>query len=258
MTRFEEFTALHRPGEPFLLPNAWDFGSGALFAERGFPAVGTTSLGVAAAAGKPDAEGATEDETRDLARALSRLPLPVTVDVEGGFGRSPEGVADYVSGLADLGVAGVNLEDGAIGPEALREIVAAVKARVPGVFVNARADTYWLGRPDLEETVRRCAEYADAGADGLFVPGVADEAAIAELVKRLDRPLNVLYGNGIGLARLAELGVARVSTGSYLYRVAVGAAVAAAAAIRAGEPAGDGEIPSYQDVTALLPRGSQG
>ena len=110
-------------------------------------------------------------------------------------------------------------------------MIAAVKARTPDVFVNARTDTYWLGRPSLDETLERAQAYVDAGADGIFVPGVTDEREIAALAEALPVPLNVLFSpDTLTVPRLAELGVARISTGSLLYRVALGAAIDAATA----------------------------
>jgi 2-methylisocitrate lyase-like PEP mutase family enzyme len=238
------FKDLHRPGDPLLLPNAWDHASAAALAGAGFPAIGTTSLGVAAAAGKPDAAGATLAETLALARLLVHLDAYVTIDLEDGYGDDPGAIADLAAGLAELGVAGVNLED-ALGPADRHAAkIAAVKARAPRLFVNARTDTHWLGR-EQETTLARVQAYAAAGADGIFVPGVTDEAEIAALAAALDTPLNVLFAHT--LPRLAQLGVARVSTGSALFRVAVGATVGAAAAIRAGGtlPAG---IPSYDEI----------
>lgn len=118
MNRFEAFRALHRPGRPLFLPNAWDRASAAALAARGFPAIGTTSLGVAAAAGLPDAAGATRETTLWLARDLVRLPVLVSVDIEGGFGPTPEDVAELAADLERLGVAGVNIEDGLHGERA--------------------------------------------------------------------------------------------------------------------------------------------
>jgi 2-methylisocitrate lyase-like PEP mutase family enzyme len=129
-------------------------------------------------------------------------------------------------------------------------VIAAVKARAPAVFVNARTDTYWLGRPSLEETLERARAYVAAGADGIFVPGVTDESDIAALAKAVPVPLNVLFSSSTrSVPQLAELGVARISTGSLLYRVALGAAIGAATAIRDG--AGEFQAPSYDTVDAL-------
>lgn len=242
------FRDLHRPGDPFLLPNAWDYGSAALLAAHGFPAIGTTSLGVSAVHGKPDAAGATRAETIELAETISRLGVMVTVDIEGGFSDDPEEVSGLVATLAEIGVAGVNLEDGrpdgTLRPIELHQrIIEAAKGH--GVFVNARTDTCWLKTGDTLERVR-----AYGHADGIFVPGLSDPAAIAEVVHATPLPVNVLYRpDGPPLARLAEAGVARVSTGSLLYRAALGAALGTALGVR-GEPAPP--VPAYQEIAAML------
>jgi 2-methylisocitrate lyase-like PEP mutase family enzyme len=242
------FAELHRPGAPLLLPNAWDHASAAALADAGFEAIGTTSLGVAAALGLRDGAAETAGATLDLAHRLAHLPVPITIDIEDGFSKDPAAVAGYVERLGPL--AGVNLEDQLGDPATHAAVVAAVKARTPDVFVNARTDTYWLGRPSLDETLERARVYVEAGADGIFVPGVTDEREIAALADALPVPLNVLFSpNTLTVARLAELGVARISTGSLLYRVALGAALGTATGIRDG--ATEFEAPSYTTVDAL-------
>src|SRR3954466_1985552 len=215
---------LHRPGEPLVLPNAWDHASAAALAQAGFPAVGTTSLGVAAALGLPDGAAETAGATGEPAHRLTHLPVPVTIDIENGFSSEPAEVAAYVDRLGP--VAGVNLEDQLTDPAGFAQVLVAVTGR--GTFINARADTYWLGEGGVEATLERPKHYIDAGADGIFVPGVREEAEIAALAEALPVPLNVLFLPGLTVPRLAELGVARISTGSLLYRVALGAALDAA------------------------------
>jgi 2-methylisocitrate lyase-like PEP mutase family enzyme len=250
------FRELHHGDRPLVLPNAWDFASGAALVEAGFPAVGTTSLGVAAAAGKRDATGGTRAETLALARTLSRLPVPVTVDIEGGFSPRAGDVADLVAELASFGIAGVNLEDGRadgtlapIGHQT--SVIAAVKSAAPQVFLNARTDTFWLGDHDRAETLRRARAFADAGADGIFVPGIADDADVRAVLEAVELPLNVLYLPGrTEYPRLARLGVHRVSTGSLLFRKALQATVTAALAV-AGD-GGERPAPSVGDVQRLV------
>ena len=241
------FADLHVPGDPLVLPNAWDHASAARFAAAGFPAVGTTSLGVAGALGLPDGAAETAEATLQLVRLLEHLPVHVTADIENGFSTDPAAVAEYVARLGP--VAGVNLEDQLGDTQVHAAVIAAVADG--DVFVNARIDTYWLGRPDLAETLERARAYAAAGADGIFVPGVKDEREIATLAETIPLPLNVLFGT-VPVPRLAELGVARISTGSLLYRVALGAAERTAAAIRDG---GSGfDAPSYAAVDGLAVR----
>ena len=171
------------------------------------------------------------------------LPVPISVDAEHGFSEDPHEVAEYAQRLEALGVAGINLEDRNGDPKHHAEVIAAVK-QATSLFVNARTDTYWLG--DGTGTEERCRIYIDAGADGIFVPGVADERV--EALANLGAPLNVLFGPGMTVERLAAQGVARISTGSALYRRAIGAAVDAATAIRDDQQ--PPPAPSYEEVDA--------
>ncbi|MFF8593424.1 isocitrate lyase/phosphoenolpyruvate mutase family protein [Streptomyces sp. NPDC015220] len=246
------FADLHHAGSPLLLPNAWDHASALALAAAGFPAVGTTSLGVAASAGLPDGAAATREHTLRLALALGSQPFCLSVDAEGGFSDDPDEVAHFARELWEAGAVGVNLEDGC-GPTGRHAAkIAAVKAAVPGLFVNARTDTYWLGRPEtVTETLSRLDAYQQAGADGVFVPGLGDPEPIAALVERVEVPLNVLYAPaGPTVAQLADLGVRRVSLGSLLYRRALGAAVETMTDVAAGRVP-RGAAPSYQEVQAL-------
>ncbi|MEU6682203.1 isocitrate lyase/phosphoenolpyruvate mutase family protein [Streptomyces sp. NPDC046832] len=243
------FAALHHGEEPLLLPNAWDHASARALAGQGFRAVGTTSLGVAAAAGLPDGAAATREETLRLARTLGSEPFLLSVDAEGGFSDDPDEVGEFAGELCAIGAVGINLEDGR-GPTARHAAkIAAVKQAAPGLFVNARTDTHWLG--DGEGTLARLDAYQQAGADGVFVPGLTDPRGIEALVRHLEVPLNVLYvPGGPSVARLADIGVRRVSLGSLLYRRALGAALEAVADIRTGRPP-TGATPSYGDVAGL-------
>lgn len=227
--RAEAFHALHRPGEILVLPNAWDAASARVFALAGFPAVATTSAGLAWSHGYPDGERLPRDMLlRAVERIVGAAGIPVSVDLERGFGRSVAEVRETVGALLETGAVGINLEDGpGDGPGRLAEVqvlvekVAALReladgARVP-LFINARTDLYLLGGDPgacFEDAVRRLAAYADAGADGLFVPGLADLAEIARLVRAVSRPLNVYAAAGVPpIEELARVGVARVSVG---------------------------------------------
>jgi 2-methylisocitrate lyase-like PEP mutase family enzyme len=249
------FAELHDGPLPLLLPNAWDVASALAFAAAGYPAIGTTSQGVAATHGVPDASHGTAAASLTLARSLARLPVLLTVDSEDGHSDDPAEVAAYVAELAALGVAGVNLEDSAdsrlVDPARLAAKVAGVKDAAPEVFVNARVDTYWFHQDDsVEGTLARATTYVGAGADGIFVPGLTEPEAIRAITDALSVPVNVLPVPGLSLTDLAALGVRRVSTGSLPYRASLAAAVAAAEAVRDGSslPA---SIP-YPEVQQLL------
>ncbi|MEJ7722911.1 MAG: isocitrate lyase/phosphoenolpyruvate mutase family protein, partial [Ilumatobacteraceae bacterium] len=260
--RADAFRAMHHGDRPLVLPNAWDVASASALVVRGFGAVGTTSLGVAAAIGLPDGAAQTLGPTLELARRLGRLPVPVSVDFEGGFHGDPAGVADLIERLADMGIVGVNLEDGLAdgslqSVEHHAAVVTAVKDRCPHVFVNARTDTHWPvpGRvvPDVDETRRRVQAYVVAGADGVFVPGLEGTEALRMIVAAVPSvPVNVLWSpDGPSVAELGDLGVRRVSLGSLLFRVGLGAAVDAADAIAtdAEVPLPD-RLPAYADIQA--------
>lgn len=238
MTSGMSFHDLHHQSAPLLLPNAWDVPSALAFAHAGFAAVGTTSFGVACAAGRPDGVRASAEPNLRLAAGTARLECHVTMDIEDGYADDPEQVADYA---ARLPVAGVNIEDSTaerlIPARAHAAKVAAVKRRCPGLFVNARVDTYWLKEDaTAEATLARAAAYVAAGADGVFVPGVTDPELMRTLAAEITVPLNVLAVPGMPLAELGALGVRRVSTGSLAYRAAMHAATEAAVAVRDGGP----------------------
>lgn len=251
MTGFKD---LHVPGDPLILPNAWDFASAAALVAAGFPAIGTTSLGVAAAAGKRDGASSAWDETRALALRLVRLDAHITVDLEDGFSEDANEVADLVAQLE--GIAGINLEDRFGDPEHHAAVIAAVKERSPDLFVNARTDTHWLRDGDLEDALDRCDRYVEAGADGVFIPGLP-LSDVSTITAEIEVPVNVLFQPGQAIAELAARGAARVSTGSLLFRAALQTGVAAAVAIRAGDDLGRAEFPSYAAVDSLAGEGDE-
>jgi 2-methylisocitrate lyase-like PEP mutase family enzyme len=246
------FGDLHRPGRPLVLANVWDVGSARAMVAAGFPAVGTTSLGVAASHGLPDATRVARDQTLACAAALvrARLGCFVTCDIEDGFSDEPAAVADLVR---QLGVDGVNLEDDTSGrliPAADHAAkIRAVKAAAPRVFVNARTDVFWLADGALVDAIDRAKQYVDAGADGVFLPGRLDAGTIAAFVKAVDAPVNVLASASLSVRELADLGVARISTGSLPYRAGLRQAVAAATAVRDGNRLP--EAMGYDEVQAL-------
>jgi 2-methylisocitrate lyase-like PEP mutase family enzyme len=248
------FRDLHYGPLPLLLPNAWDVASALAFVDAGFAAVGTTSFGVSAAGGTPDAGRASRIATEALVHQLRGLPAFVTADIEDGYSDDPAEVADFV---ASLGAVGVNVEDSTnehlIAPATHAAKVAAIKAAAPNVFVNARVETYWLGiDATVEQTLDRALAYVDAGADGIFVPGATDPSVIEKLTHAIALPVNVLVVPKLTLAQLGDLGIRRVSTGSLPYRAAIDAGVAVAAAIRDGAPVP--KATPYPEAQARLER----
>lgn len=249
------FTELHYADAPLLLPNAWDIGSALAFAAAGFPAVGTTSFGVCASIGMPDGGGVSRAGTLALVAGLARLGAHVSADIENGYSDDPDEVAAFVAELAAAGVAGVNIEDSADGhlvaPALSVAKVAAVKKLVPLVFVNARVDNFWFGEDaSVDAVLARAHAYAEAGADGIFVPGVGTAEDIHAIAAGIQLPLNVLAHPTLTVAELGQLGVRRVSTGSLPYRASVDAAVNVAAALRDGTPVPPAT--SYWDMQARL------
>ncbi|HEX2316149.1 MAG TPA: isocitrate lyase/phosphoenolpyruvate mutase family protein [Thermomonospora sp.] len=233
------FAALHQAGDPLVLPNAWDAASAAALVTAGFPAIGTTSLGVAAQHGLPDASRALRDLTHRLADLLGRLPCAVSADIADGFADEPSAVAEYA---ASLDVDGVNVEDCTGGrlvpPQVHAAKVSAIKERRPDLFVNARVDTFWTGQDaTVPATVERALRYVAAGADGVFVPGRLSGAQIREITSAVPVPVNVLASPDHTVPDLARLGVRRVSCGSLLYRAALDRAVEVATRLRDGDPA---------------------
>lgn len=225
MSKYETFAALHVPGDPLVLFNIWDAGSAKAVAGAGAKAIATGSYGVA------EAQGYTDGETFPFELALANCrqivgvtDLPVSVDIEAGYGPAADDVARAAAAMAGAGAVGVNLEDRAPGETALLPLAEAA-ARVAaaasaGVWVNARTDVYRGKQPGdytpalIDEVIARGEAYAAAGANSLFVPFLGDHATIAAICARSPLPVNVLWAPGRGTnAQLAALGVARISHG---------------------------------------------
>ena len=232
--RAAAFLALHA-GRGFVLPNAWDAGSARILEQIGFPAIATTSAGIAWSLGVADG-GALDLDTmlEQVGRIVAAVGVPVTADLEAGYGDTPDEVGRSVARAVGVGVVGANLEDAVRGTlfgvdEAVARLEAARAAAPAGTFVlNARTDTYFAaatGDP-FAETVERALRYVEAGADCVFVPGVNDEDTIRRLAAAIPAPLNVVAGltaNVIDARTLFSLGVRRVSLGGSLARVALSA-----------------------------------
>jgi 2-methylisocitrate lyase-like PEP mutase family enzyme len=241
------FRALHQRDRAFIIPNPWDVGTARLLQSLGFEALATTSAGFAFSIGKPD--GAVDRDTM-LAHAVDLVgstDLPVSADLENGYGDDPAAVAETVRLAADTGLAGCSIEDvGARRQQAPYELLLAaeriraaaeVVRSLPFPFVlTARAENYVIGHPDLRDTIARLQAYQEAGADVLFAPGLKSKQDIVTVIGSVDRPVNVvmgLQGVRLTLAELSEIGVRRVSVGSALSRAALGAFLRAAREMQA-------------------------
>lgn len=247
--RAEAFKALHERTGIFVVPNPWDAGSAKLLASLGFEALATTSAGLAFSLGKADGKGVvTREETLENARIIiGATPLPVSADLENGYGDAPEACAETILLAAGAGLAGGSIEDATGRPEdpiypfdlSVERIKAAVKAARSHPFpftLTARAENLIHGRPDLKDTIARLQAFADAGADVLYAPGLKTREEVDAVVRALaPKPVNVVLGLGVlnlSLAELAALGVKRISLGSTLARVAYGSFLRAAEEIR--------------------------
>jgi 2-methylisocitrate lyase-like PEP mutase family enzyme len=226
------FAELHAPGRMLLLPNAWDVASAVLVERAGAEAVATSSAAVAWSLGYPDGQ---KLPLGDLLRAVTAmrgaLKVPLTVDFERGYSDDPAEVAANVARLADAGAAGVNLEDAAEPSALLAAKLKAVKQARPTIFLNARTCIVLRNKTTnvVPDVLARAKVYAEAGADGFFVPRLTDAAAIDAIVKGTSLPLNLLVVPGLPpLAELRRLGVRRVSAGPRLAEAAYSATLAAA------------------------------
>jgi 2-methylisocitrate lyase-like PEP mutase family enzyme len=234
-----QFRQLHRGPGVLILPNAWDVASARIFEDAGFPAIATTSAGIAFSLGHPDGQRIPREEMMArIARIARAVNVPVTADIESGYGPTPEDVARTARELIEAGVIGMNLEDASGRPDqplsslelALEKIKAARETSLhmqAQIVVNARTDVFLLpgGNPDADysEGLRRLLAFRDAGADCVFAPGLKDAETIGKLAKAVECPLNVLAGPGSpSIPELAALGVARVSVGSGPMRATLG------------------------------------
>lgn len=242
------FQALHSRGQPLLLPNPWDAGSAKILTSMGFEALATTSAGLAFSLGRRDSEG-TLSRGEILANAQSIVEathLPVSADLENGFGDSPEEVSKTIRMAAEVGLVGGSIEDATGNPQApiyefnhaLERVIAGIEAArslsLPFVFV-ARAENFSAGILDLDDTIRRLIAFEQAGADVLFAPGLPNLNAIQLVCEALQKPVNVvigLAGSTFTVDELAEVGVRRISLGSSFARAALGEFIRAAEEVR--------------------------
>jgi 2-methylisocitrate lyase-like PEP mutase family enzyme len=236
----ERFRALH-DGDPFVIPNPWDAGSARLLAALGFEALASTSSGFAFTLGRLDGRVTLGEVVRHTEALDGATDLPVSVDLENGYGAEPEDAALAVTRVAEAGAVGGSIED--YDPDgriydldlAVERVSAAVEAARGLSFpfmLTARAENHIRGNPDLADTIERLRAYEAAGADVLYAPGLATPAEIRAVCDAVSRPVNVLARPDLSLAEIAGAGAQRVSVGGSLTWTAVNAAAAAAGAIR--------------------------
>jgi len=268
--RAEAFRAMHRGQRILLLPNAWDVASARIFEEAGFGAIATTSAGIAFALGYPDGQRISRDEMlQAVSRIAPALKVPVTADVEAGYGDRPEDAVQTTLAVIDSGAVGMNLEDASGDanhplvdlPLELEKIAAvrqsAQRTGVP-IVLNARTDVYLLqvgpAEKRYDQALRRLAAFRDAGADCVFLPGLRDAATIGRMVKDVDFPLNILAGPGSpSVPELQQLGVARVSLGSSPMRATLGLLGRMAEELKtSGTYRSLENAPSHDDVNRMM------
>jgi 2-methylisocitrate lyase-like PEP mutase family enzyme len=231
-----KFRALHVKGSPLIMPNPADQGEARILAGIGFAALATTSGGFAATLGRSDYRISRDEAIAHAAALVASVDVPLSADLENGFGDRPDEVATTVDRAVEVGLAGCSIEDFTtraeeplypVGEAADRVAAAAETAhRGPGagLVLTARAENYLRGHPDIADTIRRLQAFQQAGADVLYAPGLADLTEIRAIVSAVDLPVNVLLvPGGPGVRELASAGVARISVGSAFHNVAIGA-----------------------------------
>ncbi len=242
MEKGHAFRALHQRDHAFIIPNPWDIGTARLLAHLGFEALASTSAGYACSMGVRDYAVGREAMIAHVSALASATDLPVSADLENGFGDAPEMAAETIRLAATAGVVGGSIEDStgrkenaiyelALAAERVRAAAERAHSLAFPFTLTARAENYLHGRRDLADTIKRLQAYQQAGADVLYAPGLTSEDDISTLVRSVDRPVNVLMGipgASLSLAALSAIGVKRVSVGSALARTAIGAVLRAA------------------------------
>jgi 2-methylisocitrate lyase-like PEP mutase family enzyme len=245
----ERFLELHHGSQPLLLPNPWDAGSARLLAALGFKALATTSSGFASTLGRLDGSVTRDEAIEHAASIVAATSLPVSADLEDGFASKPEGVAETVQLAIRAGLAGCSVEDftrdesdpiydRSLAVDRVAAAAEAARASQPApdggrLVLTARAENYLHGKPDLADTIARLQAYQEAGADVLYAPGLTSLADVREVVRSVDRPVNVLaLAGGPAVGELAEAGVSRISVGGSFAFVALGAVARAAAELQ--------------------------
>jgi 2-methylisocitrate lyase-like PEP mutase family enzyme len=244
----KNFRALHEQDKAFIIPNPYDIGTARILAHLGFEALATTSAGFAFSVGQADNTIGRERMLAHVSDIVSATDLPVSADLENGFGDAPETAAETIRMAAATGLVGGSIEDSTglddepiyefeLAVERVRAAVEASRA-LPFTFtLTARAENYLVGRPNLADTIKRLQAFEEAGADVLYAPGLKTKEDITAVVGSLSRPVNVimgLQGVNLNLRELSEIGVKRISVGSALTRAALGSFLRAAKEMQTG------------------------
>jgi len=276
MTETQQFKAsrfreMHRGAQALLLPNVWDVASARVVEQAGFPAIATTSAGIAFSVGYPDGQKISREQMlARVGRIVRAVEAPVTADVEAGYGSRPEDAARTAAEVIQAGAVGINLEDGTLDPgrplvdrllqvEKIRAVREAAQKKGVELVLNARTDVYLreFAPPESRygEAMLRARAYRDAGADCIFVPGLRDPDTISRLVRELECPVNILAGPGVpSVPELEKLGVARVSLGSGAMRATLGLLRQIAEELKhSGTYRALENAPSHAEVSQLFP-----
>lgn len=254
------FQARHKQGSAFIIPNPWDIGTAQLLTLLGFEALATTSAAFALSRGQPDNSMGRDQTMAHLTDIASATTLPVSADLENGFGNTPDVVAETIRLAAATGIVGGSIEDSTnqhddpiyahdLAVERIRAASEAARALPFPFTLTARSENYFVGRPNLKDTIKRLQAYQEAGADVLFAPGLESKDDIAAVVGSVDRPVNVMMGfkgSQLSLKELSDIGVKRVSVGGSLALAALGAF------LRAGQELRDHGTFTYVDTAAIV------
>lgn len=261
------FRTLHESPGAFVIPNPWDVGSARILTQLGFDALATTSAGIAFSLGRPDYSVDRDSMMSRVAAIAATTELPVSADLENGYGDTPEMVIHSIKLAVAAGVVGGSIEDATgrqhdpiydhdYAVDRVRAAAETARAQAFPFTLTARCENYLHGRPNLKDTISRLQAYQEAGADVLYAPGLSTQEEIAELVRSVDRPVNVvmgLQGAQLSMAALSTLGVKRVSVGGSFCRSALGALIRAAREVREhGTFTFANEAVSHREMCAML------
>jgi len=263
----QAFLALHQQDSAFIIPNPWDAGTARLLTQLGFKALATTSAGCAFFAGKQDNNLGRDEILKNAQSIVEATHLPVSADLENGFGDNPEAVATTITQAINIGLAGGSIEDAnclsanpiypiELGVERIIAAREAINQSGSPFVLTGRAENYLMGKPDLKDTIKRLQAYQEAGADVLYAPGVKSIDEISAIVSSVDKPVNVVMGlAGVNHTQdaLSDIGVKRISVGSALARAALGEFMRAATEMQTkGSFEFSNQAMPYGEISELL------